>query len=260
MEFNPDINIEQLNRYLDGELSDADKLAIEQNLQTDAAFKARLQNLVVAREAIKSTGLKNRIADIQRVFKAENAVTETAKVVPMKPRKPIRAMLSAAAAVVVIVAGYTIFQLVATSNQSVYERYYVQYHLPVQRGDETTDATTIDSLYSAGNYNQLASVYATLQQPTQKEHFLAGMAALNVNQPANAVTSFEKLRQVNQQSSDKLFEQESDYYLALAHIKNGNIDAAEKLLQQIKQNPNHLYYKNAAGISKISLKVLELKN
>ncbi len=256
MESNPAISIEQLNRYLDGELTEKDKLEIEEKLRSDSELQSRLDNLLIARAAIKSSGLKDRISGIYSDFKAAHG----AKVVPLKKRYLLKAWISVAAALLLLILGYGAYQLITVSNQSVFDEHYMAYYLPVQRGAADPVTSLRDSLYRAGDYAGYLEQSKNISHPVQKDHFLEGMALLETNEPEKAIISFEKLKDLNAKGNDPYFEQETDYYLTLAFIRSGRIGEAKVLLEKIKSNPQHLYYKNASSISNLSLKVLGVKN
>ena len=67
------------------------------------------------------------------------------------------------------------------------------------------------------------------------------------------------MQKVNNGSESKQFADESDYYLALAYIKAGNIDQAQAMLDKIIANPKHMYYAKAKEISNGSLTILKWK-
>ncbi len=256
METNPAISIEQLNRYLDGELTEKDRTAVEAQLQADSALQSRLENLLIARKAIHAAGLKDRIAGIYSEFRSEL----TPKLVPLAKRRTVKTWMAAAAAALLIVTGYSAYRFTTLSNHAVFDQHYIAYYLPVQRGSNDTASSVKDSLYRAGDYTGFLAMSKNMAAPMQKDYFLQGMALLETGEPVKAIAAFEQLRQLNAASNERYFEQETDYYLTLALIRSGRITEARALLRAIDDNPGHLYHKNAAAISKWTLRALELKN
>ena len=52
------------------------------------------------------------------------------------------------------------------------------------------------------------------------------------------------IENLNNNSSEKYFEQETDYYLMLAYIKSGEINQAKRQLDKITSNKQHMFYNN----------------
>ena len=87
----------------------------------------------------------------------------------------------------------------------------------------------------------------------------AGQAYLQLNNANAAIHNFQEVENLNSKSTEKYFEQETDYYCMLAYIKAGKIEDAERLLDKIKSNPQHLFYNKAKDISRIQLMMLKWK-
>ena len=256
--FTPDI-IEQLIRYLDGELSPDEIAVTEKLLQQDAAIKDRFDNLVVARNAIRHEGLTEKVKNLHQQFYPEVAATnDTAKIIKPAFGIAVKFILRIAAALIFIVAGYAVYEYRTTSNDSVYADNFIEYQLPVSRGDSQA-ISKIDSLFTANNFTAVIENFKLLKDKKQKEYFLAGLASLEVGDSKSAIDELKNVQQLNSSSTEKYFEQEAEYYLALAYIKAGNIDEAEKQLTIIKANKQHLFYQKANEISRTKLYILRMK-
>lgn len=249
--------MELLISYIDGELDATEKAAAEKLLQEDAALKERFDNLLAAKQAIKSQGLKQHIQSLHQQYYTEVQATETAPVKVIKPAFGLKTFMRIAAVFILVVAGYGVYQYTATDNESLYADNYISYLLPVTRGAEQPD--DLDALYSANNYTAVIAAVNGKQQKTQKDYFLAAQAYLQTNDAAAAISAFKNVEQLNSTSTDKYFAEETDYYLALAYIKAGNIDAAEKQLNKINANKQHMFYNKASAISNMKLTILKWK-
>jgi hypothetical protein len=253
-------NIELLNSFLDKELPAEQDAALAAQIAGNALMQEKIDNLMLARQAIQAQGLKEKMAQLHKIYYKPEAAEHAAKVIPIKPVRPMRAvLLRAAAAVIVLMMGYGVYFYTATTAGSVYDRHYTSYQLPVNRAGENRAAGT-DSLFMAGNFDAVISNWKQPGEKSRHERFLTAMAFLEKNQPADAIRLLQDLRQENSRSAEKVFEDESDYYLAMALIKNGDIQEAVKLLDLIKNNPQHLFHKKAKKISGLRLKILEMKN
>ncbi len=254
--------MEQLIRYTDGELNAQENAATEQLLLNDKSLKERYVNLVLAKAAIRSQGLQQRVKAlhnnyITEINAAESRPTDTAKIIKPPFLNGIKIIMRIAAVFIVVVAGYGVYQYSATSNETVFADNFISYRLPVSRGENT--ATPIDSFYQSSNYNAVLEAFNSTAEKTQKNYFLAALANLQMGNSKAAVDEFRSLQQINANAVQKYFVQETEYYLALAYIKSGNINEAEKLVNSIKQNKQHLFYKKANEISDLKWSLLKWK-
>jgi tetratricopeptide (TPR) repeat protein len=163
-----------------------------------------------------------------------------------------------AAVLIFVVAGYGVFEYSTTDNDSLYESSFINYQYNIIRGKEQSQQ--IDSLYNAENYNAVLTAFNTNAQKEQKDYFLAAQSYLHLNKPEEAISAFQQIEKMNASTDQKSFVDETDFYLALAYIKAGRIAEAEKRLNKITSDKQHLFYNNAENISRFKLKILELKN
>ena len=162
-----------------------------------------------------------------------------------------------AAVFILVIAGYGVYQFTSTNNSSLYEENFESYQLPVMRGE--AEANSIDSLYNANNYTAVITTVTAKPAKTQKDYFLAAQSYLQTNNATEAINAFKNVEQLNNASTEKYFVQETDYYLALAYIKANDIDEAEKQLNKITANTQHMFYSKAKEISSTKLTILKWK-
>ncbi len=224
--FNND-TAEQLIKYMDNELNINDRIIMEKLLQTNTALQH-----------------------------AAHSIKPAAKII--KPKLFFKTFMRVAAVFFIAAAGYAVFLYSSTSGQSVYNNNFIAYHLPSTRGSETV--SNLNALYNNGNYNDVIKSFSFTQPKTQQAYFLAAQSYLQLNKTTDAINAFKAVETVNANSSVKYYEQETDYYLMLAYIKNGEIQLAEQKLDKITSNKQHLFYKNAKSISKTKLQILKWKN
>lgn len=260
--FTPDV-IEQLISFLDGELSPEENAATEKLIQEDAAVKERFENLVAARSAIKTEGLRQKVSRLHQQYYSEVASAQTAEKETAKIIKPVfgtgvKTILRIAAVFIFAVAGYAVYEYSTTSNESVYADNFIKYQLPVSRG-ESQSQQSIDSLFSANNFSGVIEVFKIITGKNQKDYFLAALASLETGNSQSAIDDLKNVQQLNSNSPEKYFEQETDYYLVLAYIKAGNIEEAQKQLNMIKANKQHMFYQKASEISSAKLGILKMK-
>ena len=247
--------MELLIRYMDGELTEEERTTTEKMLQQNTSLQERYENLIASKEAIRSQGLKERVQALHQEFHQQNKATETAKVI--KPSSFGKIFMRIAAVLILVVAGYFAYEYSTTNNQTLYAENFVSYQLPVTRGEQQTDE--IESLYNAKDYAAVINAVNKKPQKTQKDFFLKAQSYLQTNNAIAAIASFKIVEELNYTSKEKYFEQETDYYLALAYIKANDIDAAREKLKRITLNKQHIFYTKASEISNMQLEILKWK-
>lgn len=253
--FTNETNIEQLNMFMDGDMPAAELTQLEQLIAANVNLQDRLENLQLAKSAIKSLGMQQRIQALHTEYMATTKATATV----IKPNfgSTVSKVFRIAAVFVVVLLTYGIYQFSTTNTNNVFNDNYMAYQLPVNRGAETI--ATIDGLYKSNNYTAVIANFTANNNKQQKDYFLAALSYLQTDNAAKAIENFSTLQQLNSKSNDKYFVEETDYYLALAYIKAGNITAAKKQLDIIKGNKQHLFYQKASEISPLTLTMLTWK-
>ena len=244
-------------RYADNDVNADEKTAFENLLQQDKNLDERYQLLLSAKRAIRAQGLKQRVQGLHQQYMHEAEPLEKQEAKIIRPSSFFKTFMRVAAVFILAVFGYGIFQYTNTNNQSLYNDNFRAYELPVSRGEG--QANMLDSLYSTRNFMAVISSAIAQQQSNQKDYFLAAQSYLQLNNTNKAIEFFEKIESMNDTATQKSFADETDYYLALAYIKNNNIDKAEKQLDKITSDKQHLFYNKAKEISKTKLAVLKLK-
>ncbi|WP_019986370.1 tetratricopeptide repeat protein [Rudanella lutea] len=261
--------LERIDRYLDRTLpvDEADKL--EQMLQIDFELQSLLDRVTIVKDAVRSAGLRNQVRDLHFQFMHEldldqpgDDVSDTApeKVIvrPLWYQQPVRWTARIAASGLLLLLGYGTFQYATTNVGTLYSAKFIKYELPNTRGSEEAK-TSLDVLYQAGNYDAVIEAFMTSPTQTQRDQFLTAMAYLQKEQYGQAIERFSTLRTLNEQNNRQLFEQESDYYLALAYLGNERIDEAYSLFKKIKNTPRHLYNQNVTEQDLWKLNLLRWK-
>lgn len=228
----PDI----LVRYLDGELSGAEKENFEQQLAENSELREELQSLQATREAIRLYGLRQKVSGIHSEMMKE--MQPGAVIVPMRKRN-LRYALAAAATLVLLIGGYFIYNVITLSPERVFASNYTTYELVTVRDGGSTE-TLIERAYREKRYNEVISIDAS-ENPTPKAKFLCGAAALELNNLSKAIQCFNEVLAYNRGMSQPVLKDETEYYLALSYLRNKNYDKALALLQTIENDPAHTY-------------------
>jgi tetratricopeptide (TPR) repeat protein len=238
---------EQIIDYLDGLMGADERDAFESELAKDPGLKERLEDLRVAREAVKQFGTRERVGSLHKeMMKELKQDRSPAKVINM--RKAVRITMAVAASLLLIVVGVKFFNA-SNSPEQLYNDTFVDYSLPVERGAQQNN-TTVEKDYASRNYT---AVIKDAQSNTLsgKDSFLTAISYLKTG---NTTTAIQWLNTVNGGSS---FYPDAQFYLSLAYLKNKNYDKALELMNQIHDNRDHPY--NSSISSELIEKVKKLK-
>jgi len=231
---------ETLMRYLDDELTSAQRDDFEKRLATDPALRQELEDLQTARAAVKLYGLNEHVGSIHHQMMAE--MKPHGVVRSMSPvRRTIRYTLAIAASILlvgVVIIGYDFFTL---SSERLYNSQYHTYELSALRG-EANSASQIEMDYQHGDYSAVIEDRQKIQNATPKDEFLAGIAYLQTDNVSAAISSFQSVIEKNRSANTSIFNDDAQYYLALSYLRNKDYDRCLDLIRTIRNNPSHLYH------------------
>jgi tetratricopeptide (TPR) repeat protein len=231
-------NSDLLVQYLDSELSTEEKLRVENELKNNTAMQQELQNLILAKDAVKTYGVKQKVATIHKQMMSEMATTAMPKKTGIV-RSIARISMRIAASVLIIMLGLGIYQYATISPDKLFAENYQPYALSVSRGAADTDA--MEKAYQQKDYAAVINQFAALPEAGQKENFFAGQSYLASNNYAKAVECFKKVAALNVAENKNIFKDDAEYYLALSYLKNNEFRFAYPIFINIHNNPKHLY-------------------
>lgn len=234
---------ETLVRLLDGELSAEERTTVEQQLANDALLQQQYDSLLATRAAIRHYGLQQQVSSVHQLMMNEMNV-------PVKKISPVRKMIrytsAIAAGVILLVGVFYAYQFFSVSPEKVFSANYQPYELSTVRG--TNNNLPIEEAYRAKNYKEVLRLYVTAA-PSIKSSFLAGAAALEVNDPAMAKDRFVQVIEQNKAAGSRLLLDEAEYYLSLTLVRLRKYDEALVWLEKIQSDAGHTYHdKVAAGL------------
>lgn len=227
---------ETLVRLLDGELSGQEKTSVENQLATDALLQQEFDSLLATRAAVRHLGLQQQVNAIHSQMMDE--FNEPArKISPV--RKMLRYSTAIAAGIVVLIAAFFAYQYFSLSPEKVFSANYQAYELSTVRG--TNETTAIEGAYRNKNYTEVIRLHANTPDPTIKNDFLAGAAALELNNLPQAKLSFNQVIDRNKKENTRILKDEAEYYLALTLVRQKEFKAALLLLESMQNDPDHIY-------------------
>ena len=242
--------IEQLDRMIAGDA----QAELPEALQAADGAKAEWATLKMAVEAIGHTAIADRVAQVRKQLQ-ENTLEPVAK--PAIVRSLFAKSLRIAAILLVVLGAATLYKYSSVSTDKIFNDNYSGYTLGTTRGNNIKNA--LEEAYKDKNWNQVVSLYGQETARTSKTYFLTGMAEMELRHYPEAIALFESVRAENERRKDNYFEDETEYYLSMSYLMNHETSKGVAILDQIRQNKNHLYYPLASRISGMDLKIIALK-
>lgn len=165
--------------------------------------------------------------------------------------------LLAIAASLILVA-VAIFYITLSPSKLFAENFEV-YRTASTRAEE--NASELISHYEQKNYKGTIQAYEALPWSSIKETFLAGNAYLMLSQPDKAINCFERVIKINKnlQPEKRRFEDESEYYMALAYLESNRPTEADVIFRKINEDASHSYHDRASNFLLLKIKLLKLK-
>lgn len=222
-----------LIRYLDDDLTNEEKLALEEKLPSDTELQQELDNLKIAIQAVLQFGTTAQVSAIHQQMMTELKGENKSKVVRI--RKTIRLTLAVAATILALFIGFRFFMNTRPSAEKIYKEAFVSFTLSTTRGT-VANGSQIEQLYQQNNYTAVTTVGRS-RLLSAKDSLLIGLSYLYTEKAGQATLFFQGLAAGN---SD--FKQDAEFYLSLSCLKEKNYERASRLMKKIAAEPAHLYY------------------
>lgn len=245
--------MELIEKYLDGALTMKEQAQVEQLLKERADLREVYHNMKAAIESVRYAGLNRQVAAIAKEYAGRQSTgKQTAKV-----RSIGFYAMRAAAVVLISVTSYTAAMYITATPERLYNDGFVAYELSATRNNN--QSTPIEHAYKNADWEKVVTLAAAEKTPNQETLFLAGMSSLQLNQAQQAVGYFQQVIDMDAANGETLYADESQFYQALSYVKLNEGQKAYALLQQIRSNPSHTFYKDARNINMLKIKLLKWK-
>ena len=225
-----------LDRYLRDEMEDQERRRFEEQLSTDDALTEELALHRDAMEGIRLDGSQ----ELKKRLQAVEAELAKPDPVVVDEKKPNRRFLMtwvaiAASLLTVLLLGY-LFVPTTASPQELYAANYQPFPNlinPAQRSTEVEEATVPEQALRAYDNQQYDQAIALFEQGDAQSSpgytFYYGASYLGAGQPERAIPLLERV--VREKTG--LFYEPGLWYLALAHLKVSDAEAARPYLQTL---------------------------
>ena len=242
--------VDHLDKNLEGEaLQQAEGL-----IRDDQEAAKEWQNLQTAVEAIQETGVYDQVGAIRNQYKAQQSGNVKSGAIVRGMSKNV---LRIAATVLILIGAAVAYKYTTVNPTSMYNDYYTSFDLGTTRGSDNTDA--IEEAYRNKDWNAVIALSNGLILKSNKIFFLSGMANLELKNYTAAIGTFSFILESNKRTKATSFQDEAEYYLALAYLGDNQPANALPLLEKIKADNDHLYHDKVQKMS-TDLKVLEYKS
>ncbi|MEM6345561.1 MAG: hypothetical protein AAF927_16835 [Bacteroidota bacterium] len=244
---------EQIDAYLNGRLSEADRSAFETQIAQDPQLAEEV--------ALQKEATQLLLADRQRAFKAQlkevAAKSKTAPVVEMK-ETPVVSLWQqnwvriAAAVVLLIGLGFILWpKSAAVSYPQMAEAYFEPYpdRLQIRSGDDDSLTLVQEALlaYNQKDYDTVVNTLADLDE-NDPQYLLGRLYRANayiaLKQPAPAIEILQEIYALEQSAISEI----TAWYLALAYLQADDAPNAQTILQGIAKDEASVYRERAQEI------------
>ncbi len=229
------VNSEQILRYLDGEMTPEERQRFEGSLSQNKPLADESHRLSLSVDAVKYYGVVQEVQKVHQDMKQEGALGSSSQGRVIHFRKFLRYGMAAAAILLFIFIGIKTFEFFSLDSNKLYQSAFVDYQIAPVRGSQKP-ATPIATAYQQGDHAKVISLAKERKTLDMNDQFFTGISnLLKEDLPA----SIRHLEVVATNENDK--KADAEFYLALAYLKNGDLDKSVILMDMIRTTPLHPY-------------------
>jgi hypothetical protein len=243
---------ELLIQYLDGELTGAQLEKIIDQLRDNAGLREELENLQLAREAMKSYGLKSKIRDIHKEMMPELKEIKTPGTGTVK--MIFQTSLRIAAVLIVLLGASALYQYLTVTPDKLFAESFSPYQIHNLR--DGSNQSALKSAYLKGEADSVILLFHAGNSLQPEDYLMAGITFLEINQPAKAIDIFDSMIQKNSISKTDLFEDDAEYYLAESYLQNNEPGKAASIFEKIQADHKHAYNSRVSRWFMLKLRAL----
>lgn len=222
-----------IERYLEGNMQDAEKEWFEAELEGNPSLKKELE---LRRKVNKYVDNQDAIAFRQNLMNAENRHRKAAA----KRKAATKQIVQYAAifAGLILIGSITLYIRNNNSTTDIATKYSPEYSPMAAYRSTSADLDNAyiraTEYYNAGNYNEAIEWFNMIVDSDMQVEFLMGTSHMHVRQYKEAIGSFSKVVDDN----DNLFIEDAIFYLGVCYIQTDQTDRAKELLEAIIDSEN----------------------
>lgn len=236
---------ELIKKYLANELSPQERNAFEQEMENDPFLMESIDGWSMHQEALTMSDLNTLENKLNT--KIDSKITQPGKGKVIS----LNFFRYAAAACIIGVLGLVSWRLVFVQKNMDEQAIYASYFKPLTNPDATvrgendsTEASQAIQAYEKEDYFEAIKYYEKLvanNPDNVKNNLFLGISFLATNQPKKAIDVLNKI------TASEQFHFDIQWYLALAYLKNKEIQQAQTTLTNLTKEENY-YQKEAQEI------------
>jgi tetratricopeptide (TPR) repeat protein len=117
----------------------------------------------------------------------------------------------------------------------------------------------MEAAYKAKNWVAVDDAFKKKKVKDNKSYFLEGMAFMEAKKYDEAIGMFQQVMAANTLSGSDYFEDEAEFYLAMAWLGRNDVKEAMPLLDKIRGDKSHLYHDVVVKMSSMDLRIAAYK-
>ncbi|MDX1936320.1 MAG: hypothetical protein SFU21_04360 [Flavihumibacter sp.] len=205
----------------------------------DAASEIELHQSATA--AIQRFATISQVQQIHKDFftPGETIKSQQAKTTPLISMKTL---MRAAAVLFFLIGGFITYEIATISGDKIHQDIYQSFSLNTGRDIKEVSESIIIRQFRQNNFKAVIESYAEIAVPGNREKFLAGYAYMQNNNYKEGISLMEAIITSNKNANPPLYNDEAEYYLAMAYLKTGAHDKAYEFLSLIYNDVNHTYH------------------
>ena len=225
---------EEIERYLDGEMSESESIAFEQRLLSDTTLKYEYDVLSTVVKQIED-GRREQIKAM--LLKADEELDSETKIYKKEGQRFWHYALAACVCLLIGISLFYAYNYKEKERENLVASYWQKdAGLPVMMGENKTamfDNAMSD--YKIGNYTEAIKLFNQLP-PNDTIDYYTGLSLSEIHR--DAIPLLKKVAN----NTQSVFSLKAKYYLLLLQIKNNNKKEARALLAELLAMPAHPYY------------------
>jgi len=216
-----------LYKYFSNQLSNEDRLQLDELLLTDSEFKAQFDYEMGLQRAIK----KDRSEKLKSKLVAFEKEAQTKRSSKSQQRSFFPWSIAASIAILIGVSWFGYNTYSEPNYDDLFDANFESYPNTVQvitRGETNlSNEKTAFIAYESENYEEAINLFGKLDQDLNYLDFYMGISYLKIGDSEKAIAMFKK-----SSTEDHEFREAASWYLALAYLKNNDEQNAKATLEQ----------------------------
>ncbi len=234
-------SIEQIERYLAGELPAKERASFEEQMAADPELSEAVDRVKDSLQIIDIAGAH----DLRQELRSIHEEIEHEK----KGTNPWRYLLPLAASIILVCLAYIGFWPTdKADHQTFFATYHEVYRSPMNLRQDNPAFNRIwqeaIQAYDEGDYPAALPKFREISNAGKGMSYLgsfyAGQCLLSMDSSSAAVVAFQKVLQ-----TDNDYREQARWYVALCYLKQGKPEALRTSLEAITEDPEAYRYKEA---------------